>query len=51
MKLHTVTDTVGRPIWFFMTAGQLSDYTEARALVSNLPAAEWLLTDRGYDAD
>jgi len=34
-----------------MTAGQVSDYTGARALVSNLPAAEWLLGDRGYDAD
>lgn len=34
-----------------MTAGQVSDYTGVRALVSNLPAAEWLLGDRGYDAD
>ena len=34
-----------------MTTGQLSDYTRARALVSNLPAADWLLGDRGYDAD
>ena len=50
-KLHAVTDTIGRPIRFFMTAGQVSDYTGARALVSNLPAAEWLLGDRGYDAD
>ena len=39
-KLHAVTDTIGRPIRFFMTAGQVSDYTGARALVSNLPAAE-----------
>ena len=50
-KLHAVTDTIGRPIRFFMTAGQVSDYIGARALVSNLPAAEWLLGDRGYDAD
>ncbi len=28
---------------FFMTAGQVSDYTGARALVSSLPAADWLL--------
>ena len=46
-KVHAVTDTIGRPIRFFMTAGQVSDYTGARALVSNLPAAE----RRGYDAD
>jgi transposase len=50
-KLHAVTDAVGRPIRFFMTAGQVSDYTGARALLSSLPAAEWLLGDRGYDAD
>ncbi|WP_085979701.1 IS5 family transposase [Roseobacter sp. SK209-2-6] len=50
-KLHAVTDTNGRPIRFFMTAGQISDYTGARALVSSLPSADWLLGDRGYDAD
>ncbi len=33
-----------------MTAGEVSDYTGARALVSSLPAADWLLGDRGYDA-
>ena len=42
-------DWAANPV--FMTAGQVSDYTGARALVSNLPAAEWLLGDRGYDAD
>ncbi|MGR3633234.1 MAG: IS5 family transposase [Limimaricola soesokkakensis] len=50
-KLHAVTDTQGRPIRFFMTAGQASDYTGAAALLRGLPVAEWLLADRGYDAD
>ena len=50
-KLHAVTDTIGRPIQFFMTAGQVSDYTGARAMVSGLPPADWLCGDRGYDAD
>ena len=49
-KLHAVTDTSDRPIRFFMTAGQVSDYTGA-ALLSSLPATDWLLADRGYDAD
>jgi len=49
-KLHAITDVKGRPIRFFMTAGQVSDYTGARALVSSLPSADWLLGDRGYDA-
>ncbi len=34
-----------------MTAGQVSNYTGAAALPGSLPAAEWLLADRGYDAD
>ena len=35
----------------FVTAGQVSDYTGARALISSLPNVEWLLGDRCYDAD
>ncbi|WP_232222637.1 IS5 family transposase [Paracoccus sphaerophysae] len=50
-KLHAVTDARGRPLRFFMTAGQVSDYTGAAALLRSLPAAEWLIADRGYDAD
>jgi len=34
-----------------MTAGQVRDYTGAAALLGGLPKAEWLLADRGYDAD
>ena len=50
-RLHAVTDAEGRPIRFFMTAGQVSDYTGAAALLGSLPKAEWLLADRGHDAD
>jgi len=50
-KLHAVTDASGRPISFFITAGQISDYTGAAALLDELPKAKWLLADRGYDAD
>lgn len=50
-KLHAVTDTAGRPIRFVMTAGQVSDYKGAAALIDLLPKAEFLLADRGYDAD
>lgn len=50
-KLHAVTDARGRPLKFFMTAGQVSDYTGAAALLGSLPAAEWMIADRGYDAD
>ena len=50
-RLHAVTDTDGRPMRFFMTAGQVSDDTGAAALLESLPKADWLLADRGYDAD
>ncbi|WP_110521996.1 IS5 family transposase, partial [Flavimaricola marinus] len=50
-KLHAVTNAKGRPLKFFMTAGQVSDYTGAGALLSSLPAAEWMIADRDYDAD
>jgi transposase len=46
-KLHAVTDAKGRPLRFFMTAGQVSDCAGAAALLSSLPAAEWLIADRG----
>ena len=50
-KLHAASDADGRPIRFFMIAGQVSDYSGAAALLGSLPAAEWLLGDRGHDAD
>ena len=34
-----------------MTAGQVSDYTGAAGLLDDMPKAQWLLGDRGYDAD
>jgi transposase len=50
-ELHAVADENGRPIRSFMTASQASDYTGAAALPGSLPSAQWLLGDRGHDAD
>ncbi len=50
-KLHAICDSLGRPINFFVTAGQVSDYIGAAALLGSLPKVDWLLGDRGYDAD
>jgi transposase len=50
-KFHAVTDANGRPLSFFMSAGQGSDYTGATALLDDPPKERWLLRDRGYDAD
>jgi transposase len=49
--LHAITDTSGRPIRRFITAGKVSDKTGAAALMNDLPKAKWLRADRGYDAD
>ena len=46
-ELHAVTDTNGRPIRFFITAGQVSDCTGAAALLNSLPDVDQLLADRG----
>jgi transposase len=35
----------------FLSAGQISDYIGAAAMLSSLPKARVLLADRGYDAD
>ena len=50
-KLHAVAATQTRPIPLFTSAGQVSGYTGAAALLEGLPQADWLLADRGYDAD
>ena len=50
-KLHALTDADGRPLSFFMTAGQVSDYPGAAALLDDLPKALWMQGDRGYGAD
>lgn len=50
-KLHATTDANGRLLSFFITAGQIRDYTGAAALLGDLPKARWMLADRGYDAE
>ena len=50
-KLHAICDSQGRPLNLFVTAGQVSDHIGARALLSSIPDVDWLLGDRGYDAD
>ncbi len=49
-KLHAVPDANHRPLSFFIAAGRISDYTGAAALLDDLPKAQWMLADRGYDA-
>lgn len=39
-KLHAVTEARARPLRLFMTAGQVSDYLGAAALLRSLPGAD-----------
>ncbi|GEB42610.1 hypothetical protein GCM10007872_23880 [Gluconobacter sphaericus NBRC 12467] len=50
-KLHAVTDQNGRSLSFFMITRQVSNGTEASALLNSPSMAQWLLADRGYDAN
>jgi transposase len=40
---------LGNPLRFILTPGQASDYTQAEALIADLPA-EHVLGDKGYDS-
>ncbi len=50
-KLHAVADAKGGPLSLFRTAGQVSDYNGAAALLAELPEAQWMLGDHGYDEE
>ena len=41
-KLHAICNSQGRPLKLFVTAGRVSDYISARALLSSLPDVDWL---------
>lgn len=48
-KIHAVVDALGNPLRFILSPGQASDYTEAEALIAELPAKH-VLGDKGYDS-
>ena len=48
-KIHAVVDALGNPLRFILSPGQVSDITQAEALIAGLPA-EHVLGDKGYDA-
>ena len=48
-KIHAVVDALGNPLRFILSPGQASDYTQAEALISDLPA-KYVLGDKGYDS-
>ncbi len=45
-KLRAICDSQWRPISLFVTAGQVSHYIGARALLSSISDVDWLLGDQ-----
>lgn len=50
-RIHALTDVIGRPYAFLLTAGNVSDVKAAPALLERAGRMRYLLADKGYDAD
>nr|WP_156306807.1 IS5 family transposase [Novosphingobium sp. AAP1] len=49
-KIHMLTDALGRPLRFIVTAGQVGDVTQAHALLEG-QAGDAVLADKAYDSN
>ena len=49
-KIHALVDALGNPVAFSLTAGQVSDLSQAEPLLEDF-APEAFLADKAYDAD
>ena len=49
-KIHLLVNELGMPLEFLITAGQISDYTPAIALLG-CRQADAVIADKGYDSD
>ncbi|WP_419534572.1 IS5 family transposase [Endozoicomonas sp.] len=49
-KIHAATDALGNPLRFILTAGQVSEYGQANALIEGL-STDFILADKGYDSN
>ena len=49
-KIHALCNTLGFPIAFHLTAGQVHDLAGADVLLDKITQATYLLADRAYDA-
>jgi len=50
-KIHALTDAACRPIAFLLTGGQVADCTAADSLLDQLPTADLVHGDKGYDSN
>jgi len=49
-KIHAAVDGLGNPVRLLLTAGQVSEHTQAEALIAGF-RADFVLTDKGYHSD
>jgi transposase len=49
-KIHTLTDTLGRPLRFILTGGETGDITTAPNLLAGLSAVG-VIADKAYDSN
>ena len=50
-KIHALTDEIGRPLAFVVTAGNTHDLVGAAELLRRVPMPRRLIADRAYDAN
>jgi transposase len=50
-KIHMAVDSCGLPIHFLVTGGEVHDCKEAPKLVAELPDADYIVADKGYDSE
>lgn len=49
-KIHALCDSLGNPLKFILTQGQVHDVTQAESLIENVKGVH-ILADKGYDSD
>ena len=49
-KIHMAVDAMGFPVDFDITGGEVNDCTAAPDLLDQLPEAENVIADKGYDS-
>ncbi len=49
-KIHMAVDSMGLPIGFEILGGEVNDCTAAPELLEQLPTAENVIADKGYDS-
>ena len=49
-KIHMLTDALGRPLRFVVSAGQVHDCTQADRLLEDVETGH-VIAEKGYDSD